>query len=98
MPHHEFSSRFADPNHPANQGSLITLLSGGAINPRAYLRDRKGAKSGRREAMGMRPAVRSRVADRKTEKGGHEGLLKTVKRKLQEVWISTVCFWDKFLY
>ncbi|KAG9856181.1 hypothetical protein KCU98_g1618, partial [Aureobasidium melanogenum] len=30
-PKPEFTSRFADPSHPANSGSLIALLSGGAI-------------------------------------------------------------------
>ncbi|KAJ5908467.1 hypothetical protein N7495_001149 [Penicillium taxi] len=28
-----FKSRYSDPNHPANSGSLISLLTGGAINP-----------------------------------------------------------------
>ncbi|KAG9693468.1 hypothetical protein KCU95_g6331, partial [Aureobasidium melanogenum] len=30
-PKPEFASRFADPSHPANNGSLVALLSGGAI-------------------------------------------------------------------
>ncbi|KAG9527764.1 hypothetical protein KCU93_g4893, partial [Aureobasidium melanogenum] len=30
-PKPEFASRFADPSHPANSGSLVALLSGGAI-------------------------------------------------------------------
>ena len=83
MPHHEFSSRWADPNHPANQGTLITMLSGGAINPRAKLRERKGAKTARREAMGMPSALGGKVANRKSDNGG--GLLGIAKRKLKEV-------------
>lgn len=35
-----FMSRFADPNHPANSGSLIALLSGGNIVPD----DRRGGR------------------------------------------------------
>jgi hypothetical protein len=30
----KFKSRFADPNHPANSGSLISLVTGGAIDTR----------------------------------------------------------------
>lgn len=30
-PKPEFASRFADPSHPANSGSLVALLSGGAV-------------------------------------------------------------------
>ncbi|KAL1897138.1 hypothetical protein Sste5346_004343 [Sporothrix stenoceras] len=37
-----FMSRFADPNHPANSGSLIALLSGGNIVPD----DRRGGRGG----------------------------------------------------
>ena len=28
----KFTSRYADPNHPANSGSLISLVTGGAVN------------------------------------------------------------------
>ncbi|KAJ9410548.1 hypothetical protein DTO045G8_1454 [Paecilomyces variotii] len=28
-----FTSRYADPNHPANSGSIVSLLTGGYINP-----------------------------------------------------------------
>lgn len=32
-PKPKFRSRYADPNHPANSGSLIALVTGGKINP-----------------------------------------------------------------
>jgi hypothetical protein len=32
-PKPSFTSRYADPNHPANSGSLISLVTGGYINP-----------------------------------------------------------------
>lgn len=32
-PKHTFRSRYADPNHPAASGNLISLITGGHINP-----------------------------------------------------------------
>ncbi|KAG9962249.1 hypothetical protein KCU61_g4947, partial [Aureobasidium melanogenum] len=49
-PKPEFTSRFADPSHPANSGSLVALLSGGAIQlPErdTILGGRDGALKGR---------------------------------------------------
>lgn len=31
---HKWASRYSDPNHPANSGHLVSLLTGGLINPR----------------------------------------------------------------
>ncbi|KAH6609094.1 hypothetical protein Trco_002440 [Trichoderma cornu-damae] len=54
----EFHSRYADPNYPASSGSLLALLTGGAVGGRAserkqVKRDKKAARSnwrsGRRE-------------------------------------------------
>lgn len=33
VPPEQFSSRYADPNHPASSGSLISFVSGGRLNP-----------------------------------------------------------------
>ncbi|CAJ2501914.1 Uu.00g047670.m01.CDS01 [Anthostomella pinea] len=46
-----FSSRYSDPNHAANSGSLVSLLTGGAVNPKAHRQERRAAK---RERKGMR--------------------------------------------
>ena len=32
-PKDEFTSRYADPNHPSNSGSIISLATGGYVNP-----------------------------------------------------------------
>lgn len=45
-----FSSRFSDPNHPANSGSLISLLTGGNVNPAVRRQERRNARQGRRES------------------------------------------------
>ena len=36
----QFASRYSDPNHPANSGSLVSLVTGGNIDPRARRRNR----------------------------------------------------------
>jgi hypothetical protein len=33
VPMQEFASRYSDPNHPASQGGLISIASGGKVNP-----------------------------------------------------------------
>lgn len=59
------TSRYNDPNHPANSGSLISLLSGGVINPaprRAETRTaRRQRLDSRREARDVRRVARGRT-------------------------------------
>jgi hypothetical protein len=40
----KFAGRFADPNHAANSGSLVSLLTGGKINPNALRERRRASK------------------------------------------------------
>jgi hypothetical protein len=42
-----FASRFADPNHPVNSGSLVALLTGGALDLKARKRERRAARTRR---------------------------------------------------
>jgi len=74
----KFTSRYADPNHPANSGSLVALLTGGAINPQRRRDDRRAAKWDRR-------AVRrgQEVTPTTGKKGG------IVKRILKKVSLQT---------
>lgn len=37
----KFASRYSDPNHPANSGSIVALLTGGAVDPRAKILGRR---------------------------------------------------------
>lgn len=41
-----FTSRYADPNHPASSGSLISLVTGGHINPPTMQQGLKGGLGG----------------------------------------------------
>jgi len=45
----QFASRYSDPNHSANSGSLISLVTGGAYDPKARKASRKAAKRERRD-------------------------------------------------
>lgn len=45
MPEKQFSSCWADFNHPCNNGDLITFLSGGMIDIGGHIRKRRAAKA-----------------------------------------------------
>lgn len=71
-PRKEFASRWADPNHPVNQGGLLTVLSGGAINPGARRQQQRDYRAAR---TGKTPLVQRRR---------HHGLIGTAKRAVHE--------------
>ena len=43
----EFKSRYADPNHPASSGSLISLVTGGKVDPRGTRRQNQTRRTER---------------------------------------------------
>ncbi|KAM0345009.1 hypothetical protein ACHAPU_006892 [Fusarium lateritium] len=43
----QFTSRYADPSHPSNNGSLISLMTGGYVDPNQLRKGRGGRFSGR---------------------------------------------------
>ncbi|KAH7351267.1 hypothetical protein BKA65DRAFT_396841 [Rhexocercosporidium sp. MPI-PUGE-AT-0058] len=56
----EFTSRYSDPNNPANNGSLVSMLTGGKFNPRGLKNEGWGGRRGRgrggtREGQGDGP-------------------------------------------
>ena len=74
----QFASRFSDPNHPANSGSIISLVTGGAINPRERKQRRRERRSGLTDVAreyGRRP---------RRQRGERGGPVKTVKRMMQQ--------------
>jgi hypothetical protein len=76
-----FTSRFADPNHPANSGSLIALLSGGHIN-RAGLKERRGAKRERRSRRSYRRGEETAPGSNQ-KKGKKQGLVRRMLKKVR---------------
>ncbi|CAF3498957.1 unnamed protein product [Fusarium graminearum] len=57
----EFTSRYADPSHPANSGSILSLLTGGNINPNKSRSGRGGMSSGGRGGRGGRGGITERL-------------------------------------
>jgi hypothetical protein len=83
-PERPFASRFSDPNHPANSGSLIALLSGGAIDTTEADRAKAERKARKRQYADSRRIMRGREprydatgTNKKAPKGGIKGLLKS---------------------
>ncbi|KAH0351854.1 hypothetical protein KCU81_g2108, partial [Aureobasidium melanogenum] len=64
-PKPEFASRFADPSHPANNGSLVALLSGGAIQ----IPERNDMLGGRGGPLGGRGSLHGARFDRNAISG-----------------------------
>jgi hypothetical protein len=76
-----FKSRYADPNHPANSGSLISLLTGGHVNPAGRRDARKGAKRVRR-AYRRGEEITPMTSQRR---GGKEGLVRRMLKKVSSL-------------
>lgn len=59
-----FANRLADPNHPAFQGSWLTLFSGGKIKPLKGTADQKAArKAAKRQAQGKKPGKKDMMKE-----------------------------------
>lgn len=69
----EFKSKYADPNHPVNSGSLISLVTGGKVDPRAA----RSKKQSRRTERGGPGLIRGTV--------GYVRREKPVKKMLRQV-------------
>ncbi|KIX07771.1 uncharacterized protein Z518_02425 [Rhinocladiella mackenziei CBS 650.93] len=72
-PEKKFASRFADPNHPANSGTIVGLLTGGKFDPKAKKRGIRAQRRARRRGyelseIDIRNAEMGRLPRRK--KGG----------------------------
>ncbi|KAJ5151129.1 uncharacterized protein N7482_010381 [Penicillium canariense] len=74
-------SRYNDPDHPATSGSLISLLTGGAVNPPARRQARREMKreykDARRIARGRSPRGPRRVK----RKGGRKTIIKKIMQQ-----------------
>ena len=79
------ASRYNDPNHPANSGSLIALLTGGAVNPAERRQARRAAKQERRdirrEYKDARRVARGRPP-RGPRRARRKGSRKTIIKKI----------------
>ncbi|KIW72864.1 hypothetical protein PV04_01028 [Phialophora macrospora] len=80
----QFASRFSDPNHPANSGSLVALLSGGKIDTTEADRAKAERRARKRQYKDMRRLGRGREPrydplglNKRAPKGGIKGLMKS---------------------
>ncbi|KAB8290187.1 hypothetical protein EYC80_011056 [Monilinia laxa] len=82
-PKPQFSSRYSDPNHPASSGSLISLITGGHINPQAQKLELRAAKEDRRQNKRIKEAYRrGEVITPETEPRKRKpGLVKRILQK-----------------
>ncbi|ETI19651.1 hypothetical protein G647_08663 [Cladophialophora carrionii CBS 160.54] len=55
-PDKTFASRFSDPNHPANSGTILGLLTGGHFDPKAKRRGRRAQKRAHKRGYELSPA------------------------------------------
>ena len=65
-----FASRYSDPNHPASSGSIVSLLTGGHVDPIGRRRQRDQSKKDRRGFMGPLGMVRHYQPVRRLMKQG----------------------------
>ena len=90
-PQKEYSSRFADPNHPMHHGGPITFLSGGTIDIGGHKRKRRAERAQRRAAKQGRVLSEEelhRVAWRLDKKNQRKGLKRVMQ---QDVFYMMIC-------
>ena len=89
-PEKAFASRYSDPNHPANSGTIWGLVTGGRYDPIAQKRERKAhRRAARRGVVLTEEEIQNAKMGRrlKPERGGRrkgKGPIGLVKRVLQK--------------
>ena len=80
-----FASRYSDPNHPANSGTIWGLVTGGRFDPVAEKRGRRAQRrAGRRGIVLTEEEMNNAKMGRrlKPERGGRGGIISTQARKV----------------
>jgi hypothetical protein len=78
-----FASRYSDPNHPANSGSIVDLLTGGALNIKGMKQQRRSAKRVGRAYRRGQPITPQTGKKR-------EGLVKRMLKKVRPLGIDMI--------
>ncbi|OAP64245.1 hypothetical protein AYL99_00217 [Fonsecaea erecta] len=79
-PEKKFASRFSDPNHPANSGTILGLLTGGHFDPKAKRRGRRAQRHARWRGYELSETdVRNAEMGRLPRR--HQGLIRRVLHK-----------------
>lgn len=77
-----YASRFSDPNHPANSGTILGLLTGGHFDPLASKRVLKAERRARRRGQTLTEAERQNIRLGRRENYG-AGASRKQERNLQ---------------
>ncbi len=79
----KFASRYADPNHPVNSGSIIALLTGGYADPKAMARGKRTELLTNIRGQQLSEQDRTNVAmGRSMGQGGPVGLIRKGVNKI----------------
>jgi hypothetical protein len=79
-PSKQFASRYSDPNHPANSGTILGLLTGGHFDPKARRRGRRAERRARRRGVPLTEAdIKNAEMGRRPV--GRQGLIRRVLQK-----------------
>jgi hypothetical protein len=79
-PSKQFASRYSDPNHPANSGTILGLLTGGHFDPKARRRGRKAERRARKQGVTLTETdIKNAEMGRKPM--GRQGLIRRVLQK-----------------
>jgi hypothetical protein len=80
----KFASRYSDPNHPANSGGILALLTGGAVDPRAKSLVRRADRQARFTGQELSEQDRHNIAMGRGAPGGRQGILRSVRKMMKE--------------
>ena len=79
-PSKQFASRYSDPNHPANSGTILGLLTGGHFDPKARKRGREAQKKARKRGIHLTETdIENAKMGRRPM--GRQGLIRRVLQK-----------------
>jgi hypothetical protein len=79
-PSEKFASRYSDPNHPANSGTIFALLTGGHFDPKGRKRGRRAERRARKRGV---PLTETDIknAEMGRRPMGRQGLIRRVLQK-----------------
>jgi hypothetical protein len=80
----KFASRYSDPNHPANSGGIMALVTGGAFDPRAKLLLKRADGRARLTGQQLSEQDRQNIAMGRGGPGARQGILTSVRKVMKE--------------
>jgi hypothetical protein len=80
-PEKKFASRYSDPNHPANSGTLLGLLTGGHFDPTAKKRGRRAQRRAWRRGYQLTPQEIQDAEMGRRDVTRRQGIIKKVLQK-----------------